>query len=298
TNTGIAIEGIGQNGIGLSGSTGDNKTSDEAAGVSGIDYSKSTSNSGVRGISVVGFGVLGRSTSGAGAAGVSDWGDGVSGITLNSTPTGRAGVEGIDFNLHETSKNIGVAGSSTYGTGVQGLSSAGTAVLGISSKSYGVYGETKGSSTSAVIGVATANGAFGVTGSAAGANSSAFNSSTAGSGFVFYARDNGNLVMSIDHLGNVTATSFKCFSSCSTPALRNIEEVGESAIAGGVGYVRFDARVAQELHGARYLVFLTPQGPTQGCLYVAQKTPYGFAVRENAPGRSSATFDYRIVVKN
>jgi hypothetical protein len=43
-------------------------------------------------------------------------------------------------------------------------------------------------------------------------------------------------------------------------------------------------------------VFLTPQGDCNG-LYVAQKSSAGFEVRELRGGRSSLTFDYRIVAK-
>jgi hypothetical protein len=41
-------------------------------------------------------------------------------------------------------------------------------------------------------------------------------------------------------------------------------------------------------------VFLTPDGNSHG-LYVTQKTPAGFVVRENDNGRSTLDFEYRIV---
>jgi hypothetical protein len=44
-----------------------------------------------------------------------------------------------------------------------------------------------------------------------------------------------------------------------------------------------------------YLVFITPRGETQGSLYVAGKSPSGFAVREGQGGHSNIAFHYRIV---
>jgi hypothetical protein len=46
--------------------------------------------------------------------------------------------------------------------------------------------------------------------------------------------------------------------------------------------------------GTVYRVFLTPGGDTRG-LFVAAKTPRGFIVRETQGGRSTLSFDYRIV---
>jgi hypothetical protein len=45
-----------------------------------------------------------------------------------------------------------------------------------------------------------------------------------------------------------------------------------------------------------YHVFVTPEGDCKG-LYVTQKSPAGFVVRELQGGRSTLTFDYRIVAK-
>ncbi|MBD5656507.1 MAG: hypothetical protein IAI50_15195, partial [Candidatus Eremiobacteraeota bacterium] len=45
-----------------------------------------------------------------------------------------------------------------------------------------------------------------------------------------------------------------------------------------------------------YHVFVTPEGDCNG-LYVTQKTPNGFAVRELRGGHSSLSFEYRIVAK-
>jgi hypothetical protein len=83
-------------------------------------------------------------------------------------------------------------------------------------------------------------------------------------------------------------------SASTTPTL---EDVGEMGLVGGRGAVRFDARFASTMQSARYLVFVTPQGPIAGSLYVTQKTPFGFAVRETLPDRSNVAVDYRVVVQ-
>jgi hypothetical protein len=48
--------------------------------------------------------------------------------------------------------------------------------------------------------------------------------------------------------------------------------------------------------GVNYQVFLTPNGDCKG-LYVTQKTPTSFVVRELGGGTSGIVFDYRILAK-
>jgi hypothetical protein len=48
--------------------------------------------------------------------------------------------------------------------------------------------------------------------------------------------------------------------------------------------------------GSDYHVFLTPNGDCRG-LYVTQKSPSSFVVRELGGGHSTLSFDYRIVAK-
>ncbi len=73
-----------------------------------------------------------------------------------------------------------------------------------------------------------------------------------------------------------------------------METVGEGELIGGVGRVSLGSYAAKIDTTKNYLVFITPQGQTQG-LYVAGKSPAGFAVRENGGGHSTVAFDYRIV---
>ena len=59
--------------------------------------------------------------------------------------------------------------------------------------------------------------------------------------------------------------------------------------------VRFDADFVSTLDfSSGYQVFLTPSGDNRG-LYVASKYQAGFVVRESEGGRSTITFDYRVV---
>lgn len=86
------------------------------------------------------------------------------------------------------------------------------------------------------------------------------------------------------------------FSAQSAQA--SIEDTGTARLSGGVGRVRFDPGFLQAIDaGAGYQVFLTPDGETRGCLFIAQKFQGGFVVRESQGGRSSISFDYRIVAR-
>lgn len=77
----------------------------------------------------------------------------------------------------------------------------------------------------------------------------------------------------------------------------DIEDFGEGQLAQGAGYVRIDAALANAIdRSTNYLVFITPEGDSNG-LYVTAKSPDGFAVRENAGGRHTLAFSYRIVAK-
>jgi hypothetical protein len=78
-------------------------------------------------------------------------------------------------------------------------------------------------------------------------------------------------------------------------ATRTIEDTGTAQIVDGQGRVSLDPTFAKtiDLHSA-YRVFLTPNGDTKG-LFVSQKSPGGFVVRETQGGHGTLSFDYRIV---
>jgi hypothetical protein len=76
-----------------------------------------------------------------------------------------------------------------------------------------------------------------------------------------------------------------------------VEDVGEAQLTNGRAYVPIDARLSETIdRRVAYYVFVTPEGDCNG-LYVTQKSPAGFAVREFRGGRTSLAFQYRIVAK-
>jgi hypothetical protein len=75
------------------------------------------------------------------------------------------------------------------------------------------------------------------------------------------------------------------------------EDFGSGQLREGVAEVTLEATFALAANTEPgYHVFLTPNGDCEG-LYVAQKTATGFQVRELRGGKSSISFDYRIVAK-
>jgi hypothetical protein len=75
------------------------------------------------------------------------------------------------------------------------------------------------------------------------------------------------------------------------------EDFGSGQLRGGVATVELEPTFAQTVSPeVGYHVFLTPDGDCEG-LYVAQKTPTSFEVRELRGGKSNVAFDYRIVAK-
>lgn len=75
------------------------------------------------------------------------------------------------------------------------------------------------------------------------------------------------------------------------------EDFGSARLENGQAEVSIDEIFAATVNlGVDYHVFLTPLGDCQG-LYVAEKTPAGFGVRELGGGTASIEFDYRLVAK-
>ena len=126
-------------------------------------------------------------------------------------------------------------------------------------------------------------------------------------GEIFYFTSSGDL-----HLKGNIFTGGSCSTGCLpirnamgtalttyTPRqpLPTIEDVGEAQLVAGEARVPLDPAFVATMDGRQpYLVFVTADGPNRG-LYVSAKTRTGFEVRENPGGRSTLTFDYRIVAK-
>jgi hypothetical protein len=233
--------------------------------------------------------------------------------SVSATTTGSAAVSatnaassGIVTGL-SASNQSGSAGTA-QGTGVYGQistsgeSGTGTALNGLP---VGVWGDG---------GLDGNYGAFGTADNRSGVIAEnngtsfytlyGFNNNTAG--FPFAAFNAAGAGCSIDPSGNFSCTGTKnavvpidggkhkvALSAIESP--KNwFEDFGSQQLSGGVAVVRLDSKFTQTVNtGVEYHVFLTPNGDCKG-LYVQQKTPTSFEVRELGGGNSSVRFDYRI----
>ena len=127
------------------------------------------------------------------------------------------------------------------------------------------------------------------------------------SGYPFVATDqNGNDLFFIDGDGDVyytgsivqferTRDGRQVGAYTSQTATRTIEDVGSAQLVNGQATIALDPTFARSIDlQSAYHVFLTPNGDTKG-LFVAQKSPTTFVVRESQGGHAAIAFDYRIV---
>jgi hypothetical protein len=90
-----------------------------------------------------------------------------------------------------------------------------------------------------------------------------------------------------------TGSKYEMYAS--EHASKTVEDEGEAELRGGAAHVALDPAFASVISTrVPYLVVTTPEGDTRG-VYVTNKTRSGFDVRENGGGRSTVTFDYRII---
>jgi hypothetical protein len=312
---GTSVHGFGVLGTSSS-NTGVRGTSGSSSGVVGTSTSTAGSGTGVQGMaSGFGPGVVGTSANGVGISGTATHSEAVVG-------NGNIGVAGEDISgVNTPSTRDDVFANGFGGRLFRGNNSSGVDVFTVSDSGITNVFALTGGSSSVGTGV-NANGAFaGVQGSAAtstafgvqgnntsGATSVAIRANGFGGPLFVGNNSFGNDVFTVDDGGNVHAHSFTADLAVATGARvvtyalqasqPTIEDVGEATLIAGQAYVRIDAAFAATMaRDTTYLVFLTPQGPTQGSLYVTQKSPAGFAVRENYTGRSTVAFDYRIVAR-
>jgi len=105
--------------------------------------------------------------------------------------------------------------------------------------------------------------------------------------------------------GTISASTtpvVNCGTGCSGPLISTpdrraqVERVGDAKLTAGAAYVKIDPSFARQLDASKgYHVFVTPDGDSEGWLYVAGKDAGGFTVRESHHGTSNVPFDYRIV---
>ena len=260
--------------------------------------SSSTNGVGVRSTSANGIGLFGSSTNGDAIQGLSRLHHGVVGTTgyAGSISNSHAGVLGIDQSTSGL-LNDGVAGLTTLGVGVYGASSG-------AAPSFGVYGYSSSSvAVEANVGVGNPLQALEVDSGGSTAASGAIGVFNGSGTHILGLFNNGDLVIT-GHLttcctGPLVATQTSNGHAVVTYGAQQsqptVEDFGKGYLVSGQAYVRIDAAFAATLDPrSEYFVFITPRGDNRG-LYVAQKMPAGFAIREGQSGRSTLAFDYRIV---
>ena len=334
SNTGNAVTGSSTGSNGVVGQTFFAMTGPGQAGVLGQDLATPNplgtpvSNSGVAGTSLFGSGVTGVtggpccsagvsgfSNVGLGVLGTTNSGNGVAAIATGSgtglTATSNTGVALSVANSSSNSNVVQISGPNAPGPGdAVEIFTGGTAIsaqgytAGIDTISYG------GSALTATLSLGSINyqppPVLLVQENIEAPSPPPLIVATKGIG--------GSAVMSLDQNGNMVIAGTLTQNGSPLIAHRSqngwgvgtysaqetqatVEDVGESQITSGEGYVRLDPHFAALLDSRMsYLVFLTPQGDCRG-LYATEKSLGGFYVRELQGGRSTITFDYRIVAK-
>ena len=290
SGTGPGVVGTAKKGIGVKG------TSVSNAGVSGT----SASGPGVNATSTNGVGLSAQSVAFRGVYGTSSKDDGVDGITNNpslSTGVGHFGMQGSDASLDGGTLNAGVEGASSYGIGVKGQSA------------YFAGGDFNGGYP---VG-GTYFPALSLTGyyyliagcpyvDPCDTTSASFTLAGSGdlndpSGIAFFNAlyTNGFCSAGCATSQNHTARRVRFYTP--RESLPTVEDFGEAQLVAGQAHVVLDRTFANTIEvRANYLVFLTPEGDSRG-LYVSDKNARSFDVRESQGGRSTLTFQYRIVAK-
>jgi hypothetical protein len=325
TSSGVAIHGEANTGIGIRG------TSNGSTGFYGATRSGNEMFPGVEGESLKNnmldaagaFGLTGPISNAYPSYGVLGFGSTLGTLGSTSNPgasTGKGDVTATGVAGYDQGGSTG----SDANVGVIGLTSHGVAVLG-DANAPGVESSLFGSNPIGVVGDAepdskTAN-AFGLLAISKSYPAVAYNPSTSielqidtGAYTLFEQDDQGNHSdFSVDISGNIEASSLTTFTGSyarkigASGTARTLyaphatspvtEDFGEGQLVNGRGYVRLDPALADLIDNRNaYHVFLTPEGDSKG-LYVTQKTPSGFVVRESSGGRSTVAFEYRILAK-
>ncbi len=318
SQSGYGVEGNNAGGgVGVYGVTSGPAT----AGVMGVNGNTTTGGYGVFGSSPSGMGVYGvSSVNGYGVYGIAEGGPGVYGTTAGGTSgfSGTsAGVWGDNSNS-STSSVAGVLGTanatgtgSTWGVeGVWGSpSGAGTF---LAPTDAGVWGDS-----SQKVGVSATSDS----------SNALFAENQSQDFFTIFARNDdiqdptnttyvfatvGNFFVggncTIDSAGDLACSGTK---SAVVPVSNNrqvalyaveapenwFEDFGSGQLVNGAATITLERTFTETVNlKLDYHVFLTPNGNCKG-LYVQQKSPSSFEVRELGDGTSNVMFDYRIVAK-
>ena len=303
----LGVEGISAHGYGVAGITSANPGSNinapssPVAGVFGKDQGPSNYNSGVLAVSLNGTGLFA----------IANKGDGVVGVTAftSTTGTGTAGGIGVKgWDRENDPYGSGVLGLSTYGTGVTASSYSGPGFAASSTSGPGAsvfsnFGDgidVRGGSSQT--GLSVMSGGQGAAVQLQVPDSSNLLEGFNGSQTLEFSFDSEGNETLTGHLttsgGTVALTGRSGGAEVSAYGARTasptLEDFGRGVLRAGAAYVSLDPTFASTIDPDSYLVFITPRGDSHG-LYTTNVTARGFYVRENQSGRSSLTFDYRIV---
>lgn len=243
---------------------------------------------------------------------------GIQGLDTGNGSSQQIGVYGDDFtgNTLGSDLNVGIWGNSLYGTGIVGAGDDESPTVA-GAYPIGIYGVSSTANSGAGVSVANWAEALDTNTYAVFAYNNANDSDVsllpsgtdlidAAVGAAFFTLSSAG---SINISGTIT-TSGLCSGGCAGPRERGrkivryaseasvptVEDFGEAQLTDGAASVRLEPRFASTIQTENYYVFLTPEGDNRG-LYVTDRTPTGFSVREAEGGRSSIAFMYRIVGK-
>ena len=236
--------------------------------------------------------ILGNATTTSGYA------SGVVGIS--SAPNEAVGGV-VGLNTNTSAKSDGVVGIalSTKGTAVNGVAFA------TSGGTTGVVGEVHSPGGTAGEFINTAGGYVLYTSTGSSGQTPVFTVNSA-SGAQFYTGVTVTGTLNVAGALNVSGAkhAVQTLPDGRSVALNAVEspdswfeDFGSATLEHGVATVALDPTFAQTVNtGMEYHVFVTPSGNCRG-LYVVEKTPSGFEVRELNKGKSNVAFDYRVVAR-
>ena len=229
---------------------------------------------------------------------------------VNNDANFLSAVYGIEFGA--TKKTLGVEGysGSTDGAGVFGFDIDNSIWAGTLAGHAGVWGDTGSPGCTGVRGTADDGIAFVGTNTSVNPTVLFDNTTTDPSGLVFETlASNFPAGCTIDVKANLSCTGTKSAVVPVNGGTRQValyaiegpenwfEDAGSSQLSNGEAVVNLESVFGETVNtGINYHVFLTPNGDCRG-LYVAQKTPTSFVVRELGGGASNISFDYRIMAK-
>jgi hypothetical protein len=283
--------------------------------VGGYFYSSTSSGTGTAyGVNAEGHGSSSSAAYGVyGYAGNNGDGQAYGGyFSTSSLGTGQhhgvyAGALGASSN--PTYGSRGYANNSSSGQAYGGHFTTGPHGTGIHT---GVFSEGAGSSSASVYGVhgfvqnlSTGNvyaGYFRASSSGSGIKYGVYAAAHPDSGYAGYFEGNVKITDTLVVLGSKSAAvrvnndEYRLLY-CVESTENWFEDFGEAQLVSGKAVVNIEELFSQTVNTSlTYHVFLTPGGECNG-LYVTNKNPYSFEVRELNSGNSSLTFSYRIVAK-